>query len=140
MKSDKFYMQLGILTLLFAILIYVIQEFLSLVRMGSYIWYALGFFCLLTAVIYAIANMGSKASSKTFSTMVFAGMGLRMFFSILFIVIYLIFNPEWTKEFIVGFLILYSFYTMFEIYHLVTKLRTEKTAIVENTTSSNSDT
>jgi hypothetical protein len=57
----------------------------------------------------------------------------RIIISGLFIAIYLIINAERDKAFVVSILLLYLFYTLFEIYHLVTKLRAEKYTPVEHT-------
>ena len=51
---------------------------------------------------------------------------MRFIFSIFFVVIYLMVNEVRDKIVIVNFLFLYLLFTTFELYHLVTKLRTEK--------------
>jgi len=51
---------------------------------------------------------------------------IRMFFSIFFITINLIINHVKDKAFILSFMGLYLIFSLFEIFHLVFKLRAEK--------------
>ena len=93
---------------------------------NSWTWGALVFFAALTTLIYYFGMNALNKSQRTFTNAVYGGVGIRFIFSIFFIVIYLVVNELRDKIFIVEFLLLYLLFTMFEIYHLVSKLRTEK--------------
>ena len=59
------------------------------------------------------------------------GIGLRMLFCVLFIVIYWVAAKERNTYFVLYFFILYLFFTVFEIRFLLTKLRTDKKNDIE---------
>jgi hypothetical protein len=124
--SVSFLLKLSGLTLFISGIIFVLLKNVPTYNPGSSIWIAVAFFYLLTLVLYSMAMMGLKRSQKTFIVSVLGSMTLRFIFSILFLVIYLIINPEKNKAFIISFLFLYLFYTIFEIIQLVRKLRPEK--------------
>lgn len=123
MKFKHILIKLLAFTFIVAAIIYGVQYFFPDVLKDNTIWYAFGFYVALTLVILWMAREGLKGSNKSFLKVVYGGMMMRLFFSILFLVIYLIFNEVRDKPFIIGFLILYLLFTMFEIYTLVVNLR-----------------
>ena len=131
---SRFYIYLFILTVVLGAISYTTYS-LILERSWS-IWSvsALFFFMLLTSLTYFITDMGFRRNSQTFFRGLYGSIGLRFLFSIFFIVIYLIINEVKDKMFIVEFLLFYLFFTMFEIFHLVAKLRSEKKRGVDATT------
>ncbi len=122
----SFTLKLTGLTVLISAIVLLLLKQVPAYNPGTFIWIAVGFFYLLTFILYAMAMMGLKQSQKTFTVSVLGSMTLRFIFSVLFLVIYLIINPEKNKAFIISFLFLYLFYTIFEIFQLVRKLRPEK--------------
>jgi phosphatidylserine synthase len=76
----------------------------------------------------------TSESNSQFFTGVMGGTGLRMLISLLFIGTYLITSNLKSNQFIIYFLILYLFFTIFEIYQLIHKLRAEKQSKVDNAT------
>lgn len=99
-------------------------------------WSALLYYLLLGLIIgkrshKAIANNSNSA----FFMGIMSGTGIRMLFSIIFIAIYLIVSDIKSNLFIGYYLFLYLLFTIFEIYHLVHKLRTEKNTNKDNATS-----
>jgi uncharacterized membrane protein len=76
-----------------------------------------------------------STSNSRFFTGVMGAIGIRMLLCLVFLAIYLIVSDIKSKEFIVFYLSLYLFYTIFEISQLVSKLRTEKSGNLDNTTS-----
>lgn len=123
MEFKKILTKLVAFTIIVAALIYGVQHFFPDVLKDNMIWAAFGFYTALTFVILWMAREGLKGSNKSFLKVVYGGMMMRLFFSIFFLVIYLIFNEVRDKPFIVGFLILYLLFTIFEIYTLVANLR-----------------
>lgn len=129
----SFLFKLTGLTLILSGIIFVLLNNVPAYNPGAFIWIAVTFFYLLTLLLYSMAMMGLKRSQKTFTVSVLGSMTLRFIFSILFLVIYLIINPEKNKAFIISFLLLYLFYTIFEIFQLVRKLRPEKSRDFDTT-------
>jgi len=122
----KFFKNLGLLTLVCALCIWCAHQWGFRTNVNPWTWGGLVFFFALTSFIYFIGQNALNKSQRTFTNAVYGSMGLRFIFSVFFIVIYLIVNELRDKIFIAEFLLLYLLFTMFEIYHLVAKLRTEK--------------
>jgi hypothetical protein len=91
----------------------------------NHIWFAWLFFILLTWASYKWTLSAKPETNRFFTSRFFSSMGLRLFFCLIFLVIYLISNPQHDPVFVLSFMMLYLFYTMFEIYFLVYKLRRE---------------
>ena len=131
----KFISRLLILGLIVGILDIVYFYFTNEPEQVWY-WSALLYYLLLGLIIgkrshKAIAN----DSNSAFFMGIMSGTGIRMLFSIIFIAIYLIFSDIKSNLFIGYYLFLYLLFTIFEIYHLVHKLRTEKNSNTGNATS-----
>ena len=131
----KFISRLLILGLIVGILDIVYFYFTNEPEQVWY-WSALLYYLLLGLIIgkrshKAIAN----DSNSAFFMGIMSGTGIRMLFSIIFIAIYLIFSDIKSNLFIGYYLFLYLLFTIFEIYHLVHKLRTEKNTNKDNATS-----
>jgi phosphatidylserine synthase len=100
-------------------------------------------FCLALVFYYSVGIViGLKTqravvsdSNSQFFTGVMGAIGIRMLLCLVFLSIYLMVSEIKSKEFIVFYLILYLFYTIFEISQLVSKLRAEKSSNLDNTTS-----
>lgn len=122
----SFVLKLSALTLFLSGIIYLMLNYLPQYQPGNFVWISVAFYYLLTLGLFSLSVMGLKSSNRTFSTAVFGSMTIRFIFCILFLVIYLIINKEKNVSFIVTYLLLYLFYTIFEIFQLVRKLRPEK--------------
>ncbi|MBC7387608.1 MAG: hypothetical protein H7329_00210 [Opitutaceae bacterium] len=88
-------------------------------------WFALAYYFLLTATVHAITFPAFKNNSKAFISIFMGSQGLRMFFSIALLIVYLIFTPIISIQFVVYFLFLYLLFAAFEIYLLLSNLRTD---------------
>lgn len=99
-------------------------------------WSAL-FFYFVTGLIIGMRTQKavSSESNSQFFTGVMGGTGLRMLISLLFIGTYLITSNLKSNQFIIYFLFLYLFFTIFEISQLIYRLRAEKRRSIDNTTS-----
>jgi hypothetical protein len=95
------------------------------IQLSNLVWIALAYYFFLTLVTYKIMNSGFPKDNKTFITRMYSAIGIRFVFSIFPLFIYLIFSPERELSFAVVYLLLYFFYTAFEIYYLVVNLRPE---------------
>jgi hypothetical protein len=102
----------------------------------SWFWSALIFYYAVGLLIGLKTQRAVVSTSNSqFFTGVMGAIGIRMLLCLIFLAIYLIVSDIKAKEFIVFYLILYLFYTIFEISQLVSKLRTEKRGNLDNTTS-----
>lgn len=81
---------------------------------------SIGFFTLLSAMIYFLTSKGIKnKSNNTFFTYVYLAMGIKMLLCVAVVFFYFFrFKPE-KLFFILPFFLLYICYTIFETYFLV---------------------
>lgn len=121
-----FLVNLTIFTVVIALAFGSVTEFSGLVQHKLWMWLSIAFFTILTSLsFYSViraTNMDHQAFIGRFLTLTI----FRIILSGGFIAIYLIINAERDKAIVVATMLLYLFYTLFEIYHLVTKLRAEK--------------
>jgi hypothetical protein len=123
MTKNKFMPALLALSAAMAAGIFVFQLVFPSIPLTNLVWLALVYFILLTLVTYKITNSGLPKDNKTFFVRVYSAIGIRFVFSIFPLFIYLIFSPERQLSFAIVYLLLYFFYTAFEIYFLVVNLR-----------------
>ena len=124
MKLD-FNRALVVISLICAAIIAGLKYGMNFYDQGNYIWYALAFFVLLTWFSYHYTAQAKMEKNRFFTNRFFLTMGIRLILTILFLLIYLISNPQRDPIFVISFMLLYLFYTMFEINYLVSKLRRE---------------
>lgn len=127
----KFYRDLVLLTVPLGIILAVMQSVFGWYDQGNVIWFTLGFYVVLTIVSYEWTLRANKLKNSKFVGRFFLATILRIILCGIFLAIYLIISENRDKIFVVTFMILYLFYTLFEIYHLVTKLRPEKNRQVD---------
>ena len=123
MVKNKFYSSLILLTSVMALIIFCFQHLQNSISLNNLVWVALVYFLMLTLVTYKITNSALPKDNKTFITRTYSAIGIRFIFSIFPLFIYLIFSPIRELSFVVVYLLLYFFYTAFEIYYLVINLR-----------------
>lgn len=123
MNKLKFFPSLFILTGVMALFILSFQHLQNKIELSNLVWPALIYFFLLTIATHKIANSGLPKDNKTFITRTYSAIGIRFIFSIFPLFIYLIFSPERQLSFAIVYLLMYLFYTAFEIYFLVVNLR-----------------
>jgi peptidoglycan/LPS O-acetylase OafA/YrhL len=130
----KFYFKLILLTV---ILLVLTAGYLYIFKPGEDLWFwaSLSYYFVLGILIGWKSQKAviSKSNSQFFAG-VMGSIGIRMLLCVVFLAIYLMVSDLKSNEFIVYYLILYLFYTIFEIYQLVSKLRPEKETKVDNTT------
>lgn len=130
----KFYLKLSLLTV---ILLVVTAGYLYVFEPGEDLWFwaSLSYYYVLGIVIGWKSQKAviSKSNSQFFAG-VMGSIGIRMLLCVVFLAIYLMVSDLKSNEFVVYYLILYLFYTIFEIYQLVSKLRLEKETKVDNAT------
>ncbi len=123
MKKNNFYSRLTLFTLFIAVILLIIQNVQQKFVIDYLTWGALIYFLLLTIVIYKISYSALSKKNEIFLGRIYSAIGLRFVFSIFPLIIYMIFVTERQIPFIIVYLLLYFFYTAFEIYFLVVNLR-----------------
>ena len=131
----KFISKLSVITAILAVLTFA---FIYIAQPAEQWWYwgALIFYFAVGSIIGLRTQRAVLSESNSlFFTGVMGAIGIRMLLCIIFLAIYLMVSELKQKEFIVFYLFLYLFYTIFEISQLVSKLRPEKSSSLDNTTS-----
>ena len=123
MKRDNFYPRLIVLTIVLAVLLFGVQNFQNKIVIGNLSWYALVYFFVLTFIVYKISYSALAKNNQIFVGRIYSAIGIRFIFSVFPLIIYLMFVPQRQIPFIIVYLLLYFFYTAFEIYYLVVNLR-----------------
>ncbi len=133
--SFKFIGKLTAMTLVFAVALMVFF-YCKGNEEQWWFWLALVFYYAVGIVIGLKTQRAVVSDSNSqFFTGIMGAIGIRMLLCLIFLAIYLMVSEIKSKEFIVFYLILYLFYTIFEISQLVSKLRAEKSSNLDNTTS-----
>ncbi len=117
------YLQIFLFSALILVITYLYQSIY--LNLPFITWFALAYYFLLTVAVHAITFPAFKNNSKAFISIFMGSQGLRMFFSIAILILYLIFTPQISIQFVVYFLFLYLFFAAFEIYLLLSNLRTD---------------
>lgn len=90
---------------------------------SNLIWFAWIYFIALSIVSHIIASSGIHRENKIFVKRMYGSIGIRFIFSIFPLIIYLLFSNIKDIPLVIAYVLLYFFYTFFEIYHLVVNLR-----------------
>lgn len=131
----KFIYRLLLLSASLSVLTIVYFYFLNPPEQSWY-WSALLYFVILgLGVGYRSHKAILSESNSRFYLGIMTGTGIRVFFSVIFIAIYLIVSDIKSSVYVGYYLFLYLLFTIFEIYQLVHKLRTEKKGNIGNATS-----
>ena len=80
------------------------------------------FFAFLTVISFLLTAYSYGKDRFTFVNIAYLVMALRMFGTIIFILLFLWHQRPYSKSFLLLMFGLYIFYTVFEIYYLTTKL------------------
>lgn len=122
MKSFSIY-----LISLFALstaLIEVVIQLTETIHLRPWMHYTNIFYALLTLILYTVSSIGMRTKNHSiFVKTVGISTFLRLIFSVVFLFTALIFSGLEAKQYIIGYIILYFIYMVFEIKLLVPNLR-----------------
>lgn len=121
MTFGKFTLRLAAFSGVLAVALQLIFTYTELLPKA--LWWAFGFMVLVTLMIYYISTYSLKMSVKNSMSLIFGSMGFRLFSSLIFVISYLVITGERDIPYVVGFMLLYLLFQVFEIYHLVANLR-----------------
>lgn len=88
--------------------------------------YIVVFFFILNLLLYLYSNYALNKSNAVFMTAIFGGMAIKLFASIFFLLIFFIKQVDDKVLFTINFMVLYFFFTAFEIYSFMSNLRAQK--------------
>jgi hypothetical protein len=88
-------------------------------------WVIFGFLAGLTMIAYVLSRIGIRKGPEFSVYAVMGGIVLKLIFSMVFVLVYVINNKVDNIKFAVNFFSLYFLFTGFEIYALLTNLRTQ---------------
>ncbi|HCN82431.1 MAG TPA: hypothetical protein DIT07_02260 [Sphingobacteriaceae bacterium] len=126
MKKLPFYLQLVIFSAMISILIIILKQFFPGKYIHQAVWGILTFYVMLTLILHYITINAAKGSNSAFMTAVFGSIGFKLLLSVAFIIFYLLNDTSNSVWFAIDFIVLYLFFTVFEIYSLLRNLRTLK--------------
>ena len=123
MSQNLFFKKLSIFTLSVGVVILAVQQVLTKYPITNYAFILLAYYYALSFATGMITHSGLKKDNKTFMSRTYSAIGIRFVFSIFPLLIYLLFSNSRDLALIVVYILLYFFYTSFEIYFLVVNLR-----------------
>lgn len=125
MSAKKFYVILLLFTAVFGALAgYLHDSGKAFQDVSALLLYAtVGYFFILTAVTFFLSQQNLSRSNTMFHTATLGSITIRMFLSLIFLVVYMVMNKPVDVSFVVFFAILYLFFNVFEISVLVLNLR-----------------
>ena len=126
MSKIPYFLQLLLFSALIAIVIVILKQFFQGNYIHQAIWMILIFYTILTAIIHYMTSNAVSRSDSSFITAVLGSIGLKLLLSIAFMIFYLLNNRVNSVWFAVDLIVLYLFFTVFEIYSLLRNLRTLK--------------
>lgn len=83
------------------------------------------YYFALTLVVFYMTERVLKANMKSFMRNYFGSIGLRLFLSLGILITYLLNTPQKNLPFLISFLLLHIFFTVFEVYQIMITLRPE---------------
>lgn len=116
----NFLKRLTIFTAILGVILYLAQQKFGI---NNLCWLSLAYCYVLTNFTFYIANSGIKKDNKTFLTRTYSTIGIRLIFTIFPLFIYLLFSKVKELPLVISYILMYFFYTSFEIYHFVVNLR-----------------
>ena len=121
MTFGKFTLRLAAFSGIIAVALQLIFSKTDL--LPSSLWWAFGFMIVITLTIYYISVFSLKMNVKNSMSLIFGSMFFRLFSSLIFVISYLVITGSRDIPYVVGFMLLYLLFQVFEIYHLVVNLR-----------------
>lgn len=122
MDSRTFYTQLSIVSVFVALLLVMLHSTTAIAIHQVFSWISWGFFVLFCIVLYYLAALSTQSTDKGLFARVFLySIFFKMLFSILIIVAYVLITKTKDMYFVFPFLIVYLFFTIFEV-SFITKL------------------
>ena len=121
MSFGKFTLRLAAFSAVIAVLLQLIFHYTEWLPVS--LWYAYAFLVVLTLAIYYLSVFSLKMSVKNSMSLIFGAMFFRLFSSLIFVIGYLVITGSRDISYVVGFMVLYLLFQVFEIYHLVANLR-----------------
>ncbi|MEN0003988.1 MAG: hypothetical protein AAF798_07590 [Bacteroidota bacterium] len=135
MTKSSFYIQLTVITLISAGLVYGLSQFEQTKPYVGLGWLSLALFTVLTLLMFVFGYQTAQSKNKnTFTSTVLGFTAGKMFMSLIVIVLYNSLMEPPTKWFILPFFMVYLIYTVFETYFMM-RLGKMEIPLASDTTS-----
>lgn len=116
---SRFLVKLLLFSAIVAVGVYFWEQFGPAAFRTPMIWFSLGFFVMLTALLHFILVTTSKGDPKKFIRSYMLVTVLKLFASLLVVVIFMLADRAGAKAFAITFMLLYFIYTGFEVFTLL---------------------
>ena len=126
MKNVPYIIRLILFSACLALLVLAVEAKFPGIYIHKAIWGMFAFQFILTGLIHYMSVNALDKGNNAFNTAVMGSIGLKLFLSVAFIIFYLLYDRSNSIWFGINFILLYLFYTAFEIYSLLRNLRTLK--------------
>ncbi len=124
MGNRKFLMLYAILVISVALIFVAIDQFLFQgTFLIPYFWVMFGYMASITLLVYALSIIGIKKGGDHQSSILLAGIVVRLLLTLCFILFYVLRVRVDAVLFLVNFFSIYLLFTVFEIYCLLCNLR-----------------
>lgn len=118
----KPYFPILVLTLVVGIIMAALHHFQALGAYPGFAWLSYAFCSLLTLLVAGLTQLSYSMSNAGKSVVFMLGaIGLRFFFSLLFIITYIFLAKPTNARFILPFFVLYALYSGVETYFMAKK-------------------
>ena len=112
----KFFTRATILVIVLFVLTYFLQRIPAFNFINTFVYSSLAFFYLLTLLIIGIiAGAMKRTNNRQFVSMITAAIGIKIFASIIFVLVYCIINKPTSILIIVPFFFYYALFTIIEV-------------------------
>jgi len=117
MKLNQFLIQLGVVTLLAAVLVFGLNYHPDMMSAERLSWAAILSFFLLTILVFFLSTYAAKQENKNiFTSVAFLIMMTKMLLCILMVAVYVKTCQPTSNFFLIPFFCIYIIYTTFEVY------------------------
>ena len=118
---SRFIVQLLLFSVIIAAGVYAWDKFGPEAYRTPRIWFSFGFFVVLTAALHFMLLSSSKGDPKKFIRSYMMVTTLKLFASLITVVIVMLSDRAGAKAFAITFMLLYFIYTAFEVFTLLRK-------------------
>jgi choline-glycine betaine transporter len=123
LTSTRFLLFFSIFALALGLAFYFLEYFTASLILVPKFWVIFGFLALITIIAYITSLIGIKKGGEVSSYAILGGIILKLLFSMVFVLLYLLKIRVNKMNFVLEFFSLYFLFTAFEVYCLLRNLR-----------------
>ncbi|HEY0029715.1 MAG TPA: hypothetical protein VGC65_03065 [Bacteroidia bacterium] len=119
----SFFIRLSLFSVLTAIIVVLWQNYAVERFQTNMTWPIWGFFLLVTTLLHFVLIKAAEESPRKFVVLFMASTGIKLFTYLIIILLYALLKREAALGFVLFFLVMYFFYTVFEVITLLKHFR-----------------